>query len=121
MFLPAIFVFCVGLMLLLSIVMMGVTKGNIESLIYLCPLVGGCIGLLAALFITFEIAGKSISSLNLPMMRIGLIFGVVTELIVIYELPPNLEPFMYYWFPPLCGALVLLVLSFKLAANKPLN
>ena len=112
MFLPALLLFFVGLAFVPSVVFLDLSKGHWESTVLLLPLAGGAAGLVSALLVTCDIAGNSLLSVNNNVKRLGLIAGILSELAVVVWLPPNMEPFLYYWLPELFGGVVLLPLSY---------
>ncbi|MBA6385226.1 hypothetical protein H4J45_18570 [Colwellia sp. BRX10-6] len=118
MFSPAVLLLMAGFMVVPPIVIIGLSNWNFGGLVYLFSLIGGGVGLATAFFITFDLAGKTVSYINMQIKRSGLIFGVMSELFVFQYITPNFEPFLYYWLPPLFGAVVLLTLSFTITANK---
>ena len=113
MFLPAVILLLVGMVLVPMIVFLGVSKGHWETMILLLPLLGGGVGLLTAALIIFDIAGNSLLPVSLTLKRFGLLLGILSKLSVVAWIAPNMEPFLYYWLPPLVGGVVLFVLSYQ--------
>lgn len=120
-FAPAMLLFMAGVILIVPATILDLTKGHFSTLQYLFLLAGGGSGLISALLITFDIAGKPVVDSYFWLKRFGLIVGFASELVVIYIFTPNKEPFIYYWLPQLVGAAVLLGLSFGVAANKSMQ
>ena len=120
-FAPAMLLFMAGMILIFPATILDLTKGHFSTLQYLFLLAGGGAGLVSALLITFDIAGKPILDSYLWLKRFGLIIGFASELVVIYLFTPNNEPFIYYWLPQLIGAVVLFGLSLCVTANKSMQ
>lgn len=117
-FAPAMLLFMAGMSLIIPVTILDLVKGHFSTLQYLVLLTGGGAGLTSALLVTFDIARQPIIGSYLWLKRLGLLVGIVSELLVIKEFTPNKEPFMYYWLPQLVGAVVLFGLSFSVTANK---
>lgn len=120
-FTPATLLLLAGLALIPAAVFGDLAKGHIIAAVLLLPLLGAIWGLSSAVLVTFDIAGASFSRIGMNKKRWGLIAGFASELSVIAAFTPNMEPFVYYWLPPLVGGVVLLALSFRSGANNKLQ
>ncbi|WP_221795205.1 hypothetical protein [Oceanobacter mangrovi] len=117
-FAPAMLLFMAGMILIVPATVIDLSKGHFSTLLYLSLLLGGGAGLASALLVTFDVAGKPLVESYLWLKRLGLIIGVVSELVVLSIFSPDKEPFLHYWLPQLVGGVVLLGLSFSVTANK---
>ena len=117
-FAPVVVAFLLGLVLVVPSVVVNVALGKIAALLHLAVLIGGGAGLLSALLLTFDIAGKPLSDTSVGLKRVGLAIGVTSELWLMHMATPAPEPFLFYWVPPLIGSVVLMGLSIRLDAKS---
>lgn len=118
MFAPAGLMLAAGVILIPIVVIIDLSKGHFETILFLLPLVGGAIGLFSALVLTAELAGDPIVRNITGYARAGLLAGVAAESAVYIYFKPETEPSLTYWLPPLIGAAILFTASFTYTANK---
>lgn len=91
--------------------------GGLENLLMILLLVGGYVGVIAALLLTFDLGGHSLVKSKLRLKRLGIIAGILAESIVFGMLKPETSELLFFCLLPLVAGVALLLLSLLLAGT----